>query len=121
LKQTKYQYDLLWPIYNYSVGVDSFDCIERNWFECGSLYNYSLDLIDRNLVVGAVVEIGRLRAFVVSDLLGVLDGAADFEIGGNSGRPEGMVAEFLGKGAGWTQSPTMKPSIRALCARVVMA
>jgi hypothetical protein len=55
-----------------------------------------LDFIEVNLVAGAVIELGRLRGFVVGDLLGVLDGAAAFEVGGYAGSPEGVAACILG-------------------------
>ncbi len=46
-------------------------------------------------MVRAVVKLGRLRRFMVSDLLGVLDGAAVFQVSGNAGRPERMICRWL--------------------------
>ncbi len=55
-----------------------------------------LYLVERDLVVGAVIELGGLRGFVVGDLLGLLDGAAVLEVGGDAGGPEGVVADRFG-------------------------
>jgi hypothetical protein len=33
---------------------------------------------------------------MISDLLGVLDGAAVFQVGGDAGVPEGVVTDVLG-------------------------
>ncbi len=60
----------------------------------GSNHNL-LDLVKRNLVAGAVIECGGFRGFVVGDLLGVLDGAAIFEVGGDGGGPEGNRRDYL--------------------------
>ncbi len=40
-----------------------------------------LDFVEVDLVGGAVVELGCFRGLVVGDLLGMLDGAAAFEVG----------------------------------------
>ena len=37
---------------------------------------------------------------MVGDLLGVFDGAAVLQVGGDAGRPEGMVADVLGQADG---------------------
>ena len=55
-----------------------------------------LDLVEVDLVRGAVVELGRLGRFVVGDLLGVLQGAAAFEVGGEAGPTKGVAANLLG-------------------------
>ena len=59
-----------------------------------------LDFIEVDLVAGAVIELGCLGAFVVGDPLGVLDGAAFFEVGGDAGGPEGMAADGFGQADG---------------------
>jgi hypothetical protein len=51
-----------------------------------------LDLIQRNLIARPVIELSRLRAFVVGDLLGMLDGAAVLQVGGDAGGPKRMAA-----------------------------
>jgi hypothetical protein len=56
-----------------------------------------LHLIQRNLVAGAIIKLSRFWRFVVGDLLGVLDGAAVLEVGGNAGGPEGMIANVSGQ------------------------
>jgi hypothetical protein len=55
--------------------------------------------IECDLIAGAVVELGDFRAFVVGDLLGLLDGAAVFQVGCDAGAPEGMVANCRARGA----------------------
>src|SRR5205809_606250 len=45
-----------------------------------------------SVVAAQVVEFGCSWAFVRGDLLRVLDGSAILQIGGNAGRPKGMVA-----------------------------
>src|SRR5207245_1900338 len=57
------------------------------------LQNNPLDLIERDLVVAAIVELGRARAFVRSHLLRVLDETAIDQIDGDAGRPEAVAAE----------------------------
>src|SRR5436305_1715456 len=56
-----------------------------------------LDFVERNLVAGAVVELGGLGALVGRNLLGLLDGPARFEVGGDAGGPEGVAADPLGE------------------------
>src|SRR5260370_32321525 len=51
------------------------------------------DLVKRDFVAGAVVELGRARGLVRGHDLGIL-GAAGLEIGGDAGRPEHMAAEL---------------------------
>src|ERR1700722_15909069 len=40
-----------------------------------------LDLIERNLIAGAIIELGRARAFVRRHRLSILQSAAGFKIG----------------------------------------
>ncbi len=54
-----------------------------------------LDFVEVDLVGGAVVELGCFRGLVVGDLLGMLNGAAAFEVSGDAGGPEGMTADVL--------------------------
>jgi len=49
------------------------------------LQNNSLDLVERDLIVPAVVELGGTRAFVRRHLLGVLEEAAIEQIDGYAG------------------------------------
>ena len=50
------------------------DCFSLKANRCRSNLNL-LDLVEVNLVAGAVIEFGGFGCFVVGDLLGVLDGA----------------------------------------------
>src|SRR4051794_12949549 len=52
-----------------------------------------LDFVERNLVAGAVIELGGLGRLVGGNLLGLLDGAAGFEVGGDAGGPERVAAD----------------------------
>ena len=52
-----------------------------------------LDLVERDLVAGAVVELGRARRLVRRDLLRVLQRAAVLEVGGDAGGAEGVAAD----------------------------
>ena len=66
----------------------------------GRLDHDSLHFIERNLVAGAVVELRRPRRFVGGNSLGVLDGAAVLEVGGDARGPERVAARRRGKGGG---------------------
>lgn len=54
-----------------------------------------LDLVERDGVAGAVIELGRPRAFMRCHSLRVLERAAAFKIRCDSGRAEHMAAETL--------------------------
>ena len=49
------------------------------------------------MVAGSVVRLGGLWAFVVGDGLGVLNGAAVLQVGGDAGCPKAMVANGFGQ------------------------
>src|SRR3984893_991319 len=51
-----------------------------------------LDLIERDLVAGAVVKLGCARAFVRRHRLGVFERSTGLEIGGDAGRAEHVAA-----------------------------
>src|ERR1700732_4154224 len=53
-----------------------------------------LDLIERDLVAGAVVKLGCARAFVRRHRLGVFERSTGLEIGGDAGRAEHVAAEL---------------------------
>ena len=53
-----------------------------------------LDLVERDLVVGAVVELGRARAGVGGHLLGFFQGALALQVAGNPRRPEAVATGF---------------------------
>ena len=53
-----------------------------------------LDLIERDLVPGAIVELGGARAFVRRHCLRIFQRAALIEIGGDASCPEHMTAEL---------------------------
>jgi hypothetical protein len=61
-------------------------------------------LIKRNLIAGAVIKLCGLWAFVIGDLLGMLDAAAVFEVGGDAGCPEGVIANAVGQANGFRTS-----------------
>src|ERR1700738_3200602 len=52
----------------------------------------SLDLVERNLVLSAVIKLGCSRRFMVSDLLRDFEFAAVLQIRRNPGRAESMIA-----------------------------
>src|SRR5258705_13088354 len=52
----------------------------------------SLYLVERNLVLSAVIKLGCPRRFMVGDLLRHFQLAAVLQIGRDAGRPEGMIA-----------------------------
>ena len=52
-----------------------------------------LDLIERNLILPAVVELRRPRALVVGDVLRGFKRALVLQVRGDAGRPEGMVPD----------------------------
>ena len=67
------------------------------WITCppaarrrGVLDRNFLDVVGRDGVAGAVVEFGCPGAFVRGDLLGLVERAAIFEVGGDAGRAEGF-------------------------------
>ena len=53
-----------------------------------------LDLIERNLVAGAIVKLGSARTFVRRHRLSVFKRTAGPEIGGDARRPKHMAAEL---------------------------
>ena len=61
--------------------------------KAGSLNQYPFDLIERNLVLSAVVELGRARRLVVGDVLRGFERALVLQVPGDAGRPEGMVPD----------------------------
>ena len=54
---------------------------------------FPLDLVQRDFIAGAIIELGRARAFVCSHGLSVFERAAGFEVGGDAGRAEHVAAE----------------------------
>ena len=56
-----------------------------------SLNNDPLNLIECDLVTGAVVELGRARTFVCGHELRIFEGAAGVHIGRDPGRPKRMA------------------------------
>ena len=58
-------------------------------------YRNPLDLVEADLVGGAIVEFGRPRRLVGRDLLGVLQRAAVLEVGGDAVSTCGRVVAFL--------------------------
>src|SRR5271154_531390 len=55
--------------------------------------NNALDLIERDLVVAPIVELGRACALVCCHLLGVFEQAAIKQIDGDAGGPEAVAAD----------------------------
>jgi hypothetical protein len=54
---------------------------------------YPFYLIKRNLVLPTIIELGCPRRFMVGDLLRDFEFAAVLQIGGDTGRAEGMIAD----------------------------
>jgi hypothetical protein len=52
-----------------------------------------LDLIERDRIASAVIELGRIRAFVGRHGLDVFEGATGVEVDGDPGRPERMAVD----------------------------
>ena len=82
-----------------------------------------LDLILREPILGAVVKLGRARAFVCRHLLRVLERAAVAEISRDAGRAERMIADLRhdasGSGAAADhQVAQLPPLARALAVSV---
>ena len=73
---------------------DRDHCYSEQFSDCNPL-----DLIECNCVASAVVKLGGARRFVVGDGLGVLDRAAVFQVGGDTGCPP-RVATYLNGQAG---------------------
>jgi hypothetical protein len=53
-----------------------------------------VDLVERDLIAPAIVELGGARALVRGHGLGLFERAAGLEIGGDAGRAEHMAAEL---------------------------
>jgi hypothetical protein len=51
----------------------------------------ALDLVQANLVVAAVIELGRARRGMIGDHRGLLQRAAVLEVGRDAGGPEGVI------------------------------
>src|ERR1700730_6442736 len=60
----------------------------------GLLNRNALDLIQRDRIVGAVIELGGARALMCGHRLRVLESAAGLEVGGDAGRAENVAAEL---------------------------
>src|SRR5258708_2441818 len=60
----------------------------------GLLNRDALDLVERDLIAGAVVKLRGARAFVRGHGLSVFERAAGLEIGGDAGRAEHVAAEL---------------------------
>ena len=75
----------------------------------------SLDLIERNLVLGAVVQLGGTRRLMRRNLLGVFERAAVLHVSRNPGRAKCVTAGGVGQG-GCLRSPLImaKTSSRAI-------
>src|SRR3954447_2907162 len=54
----------------------------------------ALDLVERNFIAAAFIELGRAPAFVGGPGLGVFEHAAGFEISRDPGCPENVAAEL---------------------------
>jgi len=54
-----------------------------------------LNLIEGERIAGAVVQLGGAGRFVRGNGLGVLDGAAVFQVGGDAGGAEGVAADAV--------------------------
>lgn len=52
-----------------------------------------LDLIERNLIAGAVIELGRARAFVRGHGLSMLKRTTVRKVSGDAGRAERVIAD----------------------------
>ncbi len=83
-----------------------------------SLYRDSLNLIECDLVAGAIVELGRARAFVRSHGLGPFQGTTSIQVGRDAGRAEGMAAHLDERaevgGAALDHAPSVHPVHRLL-------
>src|SRR5574337_793308 len=73
-------------------GQNCSEALVRYWLNCNPF-----DLIERDLVAGAVVELGRPWRLVGRDSLGVFDGAAVLQVGSDAGGPEGVAAGGRGE------------------------
>ena len=62
--------------------------------ETTPLQHYPFDLIERYLIVAAVIELGRARAFVRCHLLGVFKQSAIEQIDGDTSCPKRVTAEL---------------------------
>ncbi len=61
---------------------------------CRSLQYNPLDLIERDLIIAPIVELGRSRAFVRRHLLRVFEQPAVEQIDGDPRRPKRVTAQF---------------------------
>src|SRR3954465_12037784 len=67
------------------VSIPCWEILDRNPFY----------FIQRNLVAGTVIELGRARAFMRGHGLGIFQRSTGLEIGGNASCPEDVAAELL--------------------------
>ena len=77
-----------------------------------------LDLVERNLIAGAIIELGGARAFVRRHGLSILQSAAGFKIGGDAGGAEGMAADLDGNAKFGRSSLDHAPGVDAVHWRV---
>src|SRR6266851_444671 len=57
-----------------------------------------LDFVEGNLILGAIVQLGRARRFVRRDLLRMLERSAVLNVGRDAGRAECVTAGGVGQG-----------------------
>jgi len=70
-----------------------------------------LDLIERDLSAGTVIELGGARAFMRRHRLGVFERAAGFKVSRDAGCPEGVATNFDGQAQVGGPSPDHVPDI----------
>jgi hypothetical protein len=77
------------------VPISQYKCWGKTLAISGRRSDWNaLDLIELDLIVGAVIELRRSRAFVRRHRLRVFKRDSSFEKGGDAGRPERMAADL---------------------------
>src|SRR5215469_639585 len=72
--------------------------VPRCSLESDALEFYAFDFVQRDLILGAIIELGGTGRLMRGDLLGVLQGATILQIRGNSSGAKSMTTSGVGQG-----------------------
>src|SRR5215469_6911571 len=73
--------------------------VPRCSLESDALDFYSFDFIQRDLILGAIIELGGAGRLMRGDLLGMFERAAILQVCGNPGRAKSMATGGIGQGS----------------------
>src|SRR5438874_4850855 len=84
------------PIFSIPLGTNASGVGQKKSKNLVASNRNPLHLVERELVVAAVVELGSSGRLVVGHLLGLFQRASVFEVVGDTGGPESVAADSRG-------------------------